>query len=131
MGSVVAGVAGIGRSAAEDLGERLLVERDAEIVFEPRDIGADDIVGIGVLQRGCDRLACDRIERGIHDVGHAEYETRGYLIALGAGRHAFDRLEGRIDQLRRREAARLAALQVGCRYPVSYTHLTLPTNREV
>src|SRR5450631_4457488 len=93
MGSVVAGVASIGRCAAEDLSNRLLVERDAKIAFEPRDIGADNIVGVGVLQRGRDRLASDGIERGIHDVGRPEYETRGDLIALGAGRHALGDLK--------------------------------------
>ena len=47
-----------------------------------------------------------------------EHETRGFLIARGARRRVLGRFERGFDQLGRREAARLAALQVGCRYHI-------------
>ena len=49
------------RAAADDLVQRRLVERDAEIVFEPRDIFADDVVGVGILQRGRELLGFRRV----------------------------------------------------------------------
>ena len=59
-------------------------------------------------------LGRDRIERGIGHVGDMEHEALGFLVAGGARRHALRCAEHRFDELRRHEAAGLAALQIGC-----------------
>ena len=48
-------------AAADDLIQRGLIDGDAEVVFQPRDIFGDDVVGVRILQHIGDRLALLRI----------------------------------------------------------------------
>ena len=63
-----------GRAAADDLRQRGLVDRDADLVFQPREIFADNVVGVGrSAARSSSRLRVRRVgvELGIDDVGDA------------------------------------------------------------
>ena len=62
-----------GRAAADDLVERGLVEADAEFAFQPRQVFAEHVVGVGILQRGFEPL---RVRRVGVELGHRRCRSR-------------------------------------------------------
>ena len=102
--------------AADDLVQRRLIDGDTKFVFQPRDIFADHVIGVGILQYVGDRLALLRIgvEWWVGHIGDLENEALGLIVALRRARDALRCAENRLDNLRRDEATGFSALKIGC-----------------
>ena len=72
----------------------------------------------------------DVLDTGAHAVVHDD-PTRASLLLKWGREQGLPGLEGEIPLSRRRQALESVYREIRRRYPVSYTHLTLPTNREV
>src|SRR6185312_2066014 len=100
--------------AADDLVQSRLVDADVELVLEPRQVFADQVVRIGVLQHALDLLRGDGVgvERRIGDLRDAEHIALRVALADGAADGVLGGLEHVVDDRSGHVRRGLAALQV-------------------
>src|SRR5262249_2428594 len=106
-------VCAVARSAADHLVQRALIDGDADIAFEPRNIFGENTVGEAAIERLDHAFGVFRthVERGHDDVGDAEdhlaRRLRTFRLAVGILWRAKDS----VDSGSRERARGLTALE--------------------
>src|SRR5262249_52357950 len=90
--------------AADHLVQRVLIDRDADLAFEPGNIFSENVLGEAAIERfeGALGLVGSHVEGRHHDIGDAEYDLlrrlRGFRLADGILRRAEDAIHARRRQ---------------------------------
>src|SRR5262249_60062302 len=106
----VRSVCSVAGSAADHLVQRVLIDGDADLAFEPGNIFSEKVLREVAIERfeGALGLVGGHVEGRHHDIGDAKYDLlrrlRGFRLADGILRRA----EDGIDARRRQRAGGLA-----------------------
>ena len=131
-GGTISGI-GKGLKAHNPAIEIIAVEPDSSAVLSGENPGAHKIQGIGAgfIPRTYDASVVDRVIRVTDEdamrTSRELSETEGLLVGISAGAAAYAAIQLALQPEYRGKKIVVLLPDTGERYPVSYTHLTLPT----